>query len=364
VQITEAVMAILPGDAKNNHIVGTPDPDTISGKGGNDTLEGKGGGDVLNGNEGDDLLEGALGGDELNGGAGIDTASYANSGFEVTVRLNEFGDIASAFGGHAAGDTGSGIENLTGSRFSDGLTGSSAANVLKGGLRGDSLSGMGGKDDLLGGDGNDTLDGGGGADLLDGGSGIDRIRFDNSSVGVTVTLGADGAETIGKAGQAEGDRIRNVENVNGSEFNDKLTGNNLANVLNGGTGDDTIEGNGGNDSLGGGFGDDVLRGGKGNDLFESSIDDDTMTGGAGNDTWSFSVLGLPFDHDTITDFEGGAGAGDVIRFHASVFMNFAQVQAASDQVGDDVVITFTIDNTITLENTSIADLHSDDFDFF
>lgn len=43
--------------------------------------------------------------------------------------------------------------------------------------------------------------------------------------------------------------------------------------------------------------------------------------------------------ETITDFLAGPGLGDVIMFDMSIFANFAAVLNASQQVGDDVVIT-------------------------
>jgi hypothetical protein len=51
----------------------------------------------------------------------------------------------------------------------------------------------------------------------------------------------------------------------------------------------------------------------------------------------------------------------VIRIEDSLFADFAAVQAASAQVGSNVVITLDASNTITLQNVTLANLHQDDF---
>ncbi|MEZ5994355.1 MAG: hypothetical protein R3C25_01230 [Hyphomonadaceae bacterium] len=74
----------------------------------------------------------------LDGGADIDTASYAGS-TSVTVKLwNGTGS-----GGHAQGDTLTGIENLIGSANNDTLIGADGvANTLDGGAGNDYLAGL------------------------------------------------------------------------------------------------------------------------------------------------------------------------------------------------------------------------------
>src|SRR5256885_1645992 len=82
-----------------------------------DTLTGDANANVLDGGAGDDTLIGGAGADTLIGGAGIDTASYAPSTTAVTANL---GTPASNTG-DAAGDSYSGIENLTGGTIADKL---------------------------------------------------------------------------------------------------------------------------------------------------------------------------------------------------------------------------------------------------
>src|ERR1044072_8132395 len=96
-------------------------------------------------------------------GAGIDTASYATSTAAVTGNLLTPASNA----GDAAGDTYSGIENVTGGTAIDNLTGGANANTLDGGA---------GNDIINGGDGNDILIGGAGGDPPDGGDRPDTRR--------------------------------------------------------------------------------------------------------------------------------------------------------------------------------------------
>ncbi len=304
-----------------------------------DTLTGDGDNNILVGGGGNDSLVGGAGGDSLDGGAGNDTASYILSTAGVTVDLS----VGTGMGGDAAGDTLTGIENLTGSAFDDTITGDVGANSLRGlggndtlsgdggddwllddagddslaggdgndGLYGgsgndlldggagndtleseqgdDSLSGDGGNDRLSGGTGNDLLDGGAGGDSLDGDGGNDTASYVGSAVGVTVSLAAGTAS----GGDAAGDTLTSIENLTGSAFDDTLTGNNGANTLVGDAGDDvlsgiwgndTLYGDGGRDTLYGGVGNDVLDGGPGNDSLNGGAGSDSLVGGIGNDT--------------------------------------------------------------------------------
>ncbi len=58
--------------------------------------------------------------------------------------------------------------------------------------------------------------GGADADTLDGGDGIDLASYRTSAAGVSVAL--DG--NVGAGGDAAGDRLTNIENANGSNFDD------------------------------------------------------------------------------------------------------------------------------------------------
>jgi hypothetical protein len=123
----------------------------------------------------------------------------------------------------------------------------------------DDIAGDPGNDSLDAGEGNDFLDASGpGADLLNGGPGDDELGFDDDvATGVNITL--DDQANDGAPG--EGDNVVQIEDVFGTEFDDSLTGNAVANELGGGPGDDALTGLAGNDALFGNDGDDLLNGG-------------------------------------------------------------------------------------------------------
>src|SRR5690606_37957633 len=83
-----------------------------------------------------------------------------------------------------------------------------------------------------------------------GGAGIDTVDYTASNAAVTLTLATDPARTAkGSGGHATGDTVGGVENIFGSAFDDRLTGNLLANLLVGNGGDDILRGMDGDDVL-------------------------------------------------------------------------------------------------------------------
>ena len=74
-----------------------------------------------------------------------------------------------------------------------------------------------------------------------------------------------------------------IEKAVGSDGNDRLTGNDAANVLDGGSGNDTLNGGDGNDTLYGSNGNDLVSGGLGNDVIYGGDGSDTLNGDGGND---------------------------------------------------------------------------------
>jgi serralysin len=269
-------------------IVGTQESNTIDDswpervdRNDREVINGLSGNDFLFGYGGDDFLYGGTGDDQMHGGGGVDTVSYAFAAGGVNASL--LTDSATGEGR----DTFSGVENLTGSEFDDQLTGDRNDNVL---------IALGGDDIVSGLDGDDLLSGGDGADALNGGAGIDTASYSDSAEGVEVNL----ATGLGFFGSAEGDTLTGIENLDGSDFDDTLTGNALANRLIGGLGDDTLNGGGGNDLLIGGLGDDTLNGGGGLDTavftgpashYDISVNADVIT-----------VVG-PDGTDTLTDIQ-------------------------------------------------------------
>lgn len=162
----------IDGTEANDVLVGTPEFETLDGRGGDDQLFGLGGDDCLNGALGNDRLEGGDGDDDLDAGPGDDT--------------------------------------LLGGPGTDNIVGRDGADLLDGGDGDDEfLQGDGGSDHILGGPGNDRLDGGEDTDppaddRLEGGPGNDRIGTDT---GDDLLLGQDGADVLavtGGGGRLEG----------------------------------------------------------------------------------------------------------------------------------------------------------------
>ena len=235
-------MATREGTNGDDALIGTSGSDTINGRSGDDTLDGLAGDDTLNGDSGDDQLEGGPGEDALDGGIGEDWALYPDSAAGVTIDLSapDANGYVNGTGGDAQGDKLKNIEHLWGSDHEDRLTGDGNDNALLG---------FDGDDRLHGGGGDDGLLGGAGTDMLDGGAGEDWAFYLFSAVGVTIDLSAPDANGYvnGMGGDAQGDKLKNIENLQGSEHADRLTGDGKDNRLRGDAGEDTLDGGAGED---------------------------------------------------------------------------------------------------------------------
>lgn len=139
-------------------------------------------------------------------------------------------------------------------------------------------------------DGDDTITGTKNADLfiasagkdnLNGGPGRDEISFALWGRAVKIDLSLATYQAIGPGSKV---RLTSFESLTGSQRNDTLYGDTLANWINGSGGDDTVQGREGNDNLYGANGNDSLDGGTGDDQLSGQLGDDTLIGGAGNDT--------------------------------------------------------------------------------
>ncbi|MBF9195062.1 calcium-binding protein [Microvirga terrestris] len=131
-----------------------------------------------------------------------------------------------------------------------------AAGVLSGKGGNDHLIGLSTNDTLLGGEGDDVLVGGAGADQLVGGAGEDWVSYADAAQGVSLSL-ADGRGYVGSlngGAEANGDTYHSIENVEGSNGGDVLTGNAGNNLLRGLGSDDILNGGEGADGLNGGAG--------------------------------------------------------------------------------------------------------------
>ncbi|MBV9550597.1 MAG: VCBS repeat-containing protein, partial [Alphaproteobacteria bacterium] len=217
-----------------------------------DVLTGDSGNNVLDGANGNDILVATTGQDTLKGGNGNDTADFTGFGGGVTIDLTIAGP--QSLGG-ADTVTLNSIENLTGGSGDDTFTGDSNDNLLTGGDGNNIMSGGGSNDILVGGSGDDTMDGGTGDDLLDGGTGTNdtAVYGDGTQNGLVVNL-LTGTSSGGGLGN---DSLINIQNVQGSTFNDTLVGDAGNNLLSGDSGNDVLFGHGGTNILLGGNDTDV-----------------------------------------------------------------------------------------------------------
>jgi serralysin len=104
-----------------------------------------------------------------------------------------------------------------------------------------------------------------------------------------------------------------IENVSGGSGDDRIVGNDVANVLIGGEGNDTISGGGGNDVIEGCAGTDTENGGSGNDTFSAGTDpgNDALNGSEGTDVASYARAKAGVTVDLAAGTASGTDAGDM-----------------------------------------------------
>jgi Ca2+-binding RTX toxin-like protein len=217
------------------NVIGTVQPDTLTGDNGPN---------VMDGQSGDDTLVGLLGNDAFAGGLNVDTVSFAGVATGVTASLSA--GAVTAVGQGNDGPPSSGIENLTGSSEADSLTGEGTANVL---------SGEGGDDILHDGSSTNAL---AQADTFNGGSGTDRVSYSSKGAVEPVTVNLTGTTDNGGEPGENDDVAADIEGANGGQGEDTLTGDENANTFFGGLEDDTITPGAGVDTVDAGLGADDL----------------------------------------------------------------------------------------------------------
>jgi Ca2+-binding RTX toxin-like protein len=254
----------IGGDG-NDTLSGSSNANKLFGMRGNDVLFGDSGADSLYGGDGNDWLShdsnaSALT-EILDGGAGTDNADW---GFSISGWIIDLEAGTAAVGATVRALLTS-IENVTGAIGSDRVTGTSGANRLDGYRGNDTLDGGGGTDTLIGGDGNDWLSHGFGGpnEVVDGGDGIDTADWSFSPDNWTIDLAAGTA----KISTTTWGQLTSIENVNGAQGHDSITGDTGDNRLMGRNGNDTLFGGDGNDQLAGQGGADAMYGGAGNDRY-------------------------------------------------------------------------------------------------
>lgn len=224
------------------------------------------------------------------------------------------------FGDQARSGAG-GSDTLGGHTGNDTIYGGAGNDEISGSYDDDQLFGDAGNDLLYGGDGTDILQGGAGADSLYGGSnGSDWASYTASKGGINVVLIAGSTSMTNSGGDAAGDWIYGINNVQGSAFDDKITDSPQSNAFNA----NIFKGLGGNDILNLGGNNDQGYGGTGNDRIYGGDGKDSLYGEDGADR---IVGGNGLDH-----LFGGLGADG--------FIYTAATESARDTAGRDVIHDF------------------------
>ncbi|MBI2718425.1 MAG: DUF4214 domain-containing protein, partial [Rhizobiales bacterium] len=319
---------------------------TVNGSSYEDNIIGSTGADTLNGNDGNDRLTGGTGVDLLQGGSGSDSYMWATgdgrdtitdtsisltetdslvftnvastevvlteTGYNLTITIgNEQIVVTNQFYNPSYGY---GIERI---EFNDGVAwtledifshtkfnGTSGADAMTGTTFNENFYGFAGNDTINGSAGDDKLVGDADADTLNGGTGIDTVSYETATQAVKVDLSVTTGQTGNAGGDEVGDVISNVENLQGSDYSDWLSGDNNSNEIWGGLFNDTIYGLDGYDQLHGDDGADTLEGGASADYID---------GGAGPDTASYYTSAAGVTVNLLTGLTAGGDAeGDVL----------------------------------------------------
>lgn len=359
------------GGSGNDVFAGAANVDVMYGSGGNDTLSGLAGNDQLYGEVGNDAIFGGSGNDSLYGGDGADTIDGGDDGDVVwggegldNLSGGLGDDQINGGGGDDALFGDDGADQLRGDDGIDNLKGGSGADLLDGGASGDVLFGEAGNDILQGGSGDDVLVGGAGGDTLNGGDGFDRASYVTGAIGVSVDLATGGTAF----GDAAGDTFNSIENLQGTNFADTLTGDDGNNSILGEAGNDTISGNGGADELVGGAGNDVIYGGAGDDDLRGDAGDDSLYGGtgddrieggagddllygdAGNDSFIFN---RGDGNDTIDQSTAPLGDRDVLGFSGGIANKNLWFQWSGNDIKISLLGSGALDGSVRLKDFAI-----------
>lgn len=309
-------MANYYGDGANNVFLTTTGDDLVVGLAGHDWTVMYGGTDVVD------------------GGEGSDTVSYVAATNAVYVDLRK--TVAQNTGFDTV--TLTSVENVIGSIYHDTLIGNNESNTFGAWHGNDRVYGLGGDDWIRCGLGND---------YFNGGTGSDTASFQSTeSVGIHVDLRITTNQNTN-----EGiDRFISIENVFGSQKNDVIIGNHLANTLSGDIGSDRINGDGG---------DDLIYGGSGNDRLNGDNGDDQLWGGAHRDVFVWQILN--WGTDTIQDFVQGQDRIDIEALTSRSGLTFANLTIAAIDGYTHVALASEPDNQIKL--AGVYALTASDFIF-
>lgn len=334
------------GDAQNDryygveHIYGSNYNDVLIGNSSNNAFFGYGGSDAMYGLSGNDTFSfyysgGNVGSEYIDGGSntaltvtlgngslsvsGGDSVDYNNINNYMVINIDSIvhnGAAANRITGYGSDVTWVyDVENAYGGSNADTIHGTDGDNILDGRGGNNSVYGYGGNDFIYGATSTATKD------YLNGGDGSDWVSYVNSGTnyaggGVDVylsnlDLNGDGtpdniagtsvfdthtgySRLLTSANDGVIDTLADFENIQGSNYNDRLAGNSGAN---------TIWGMNGNDIIDGGAGADRLDGGGNTTL--------TVSGG-GDTLWYHSSTAAVSVNLATNVVSGGWAEGDVI----------------------------------------------------
>lgn len=301
---------------------GTSGADTITGSALNDTIDAGYGDDTLNGSTGNDDIDAGDGNDEITGGGGNDYLKGFTGNDNYYYDLTDGDDVIKEHGSGTGNDDdrivfGSGIDSgdLTITRAGDGTgllieidTGSQTGQIFVE----NQFKSTGGK--------------------------VELIEFDDTSTYSLVNqnysfYGTAGNDTIN--GVQWGGLYEDV--LYGLAGNDTIDGKDGDDIIYGGDGNDHIKGGDDDDIIYGDAGDDIMEGGSGNDtLYDGAGGNDVFDGGLGDDDYYYTD-----GHDVIQGSDGGT---NTIYADSA----FAPADATYIQSGNDMIIQFDDDNSITI----------------
>jgi len=305
------------------------------------------------------------------------------------------------------------------------VQGTNGDDILSDGVGIDVLVGLGGNDRFVapGAATGGTVTVWGGGDL--GAAGYDTVDYSTVAAGLQIMLGAsDGPR--GPTGWVADSAfhylalLHDIDGAIGGAGNDVITGNAHDNVINGGGGNNWMSGGAGNDrfiapgasggtdtvwggsvsgasgtdtvdygsfagalqislakghDLGGGMvgivtsgghtlanlhGISVIIAGSGADTLTSGAGNDNFTGGGNSDHFVFSAAN---GFDTITDFQAAGTGHDVIVLNGTGVHDFTTLHGLMSQSANDTVITFDLQDSITLQHVQMSQLTAGDFVF-
>jgi serralysin len=352
------------GNALDNTITGGADDDFLQGNEGNDTLISHGGRDSMIGGMGDDIYV-------------LDSASDASIVLEY--KNEGIDEVQTQRGSYTLTEN---VENLRftedslkigrtghGNVLDNHIYGASLRDKLWGDAGNDYLYGYSSNDTLSGESGDDTLRGGAGDDVLDGGGGNNTADYRDMTAKTDIDLGAGIAKVLKSAG-TETDTLIGIENVIGSQSNDKVAGDGEDNIFfdqgrynrfgsSGGV--DRFDGGGGSDTIdvSGFFAEKLtidLGSGTATATYEvetdqgikvhdkliatlshvenvvASTDADTITGDGNDNTFSYvGAYGYEVDKGGFDSYKGGGGNDtvDFSRFDGQVYVDLTTGQATA-----------------------------------